>query len=77
MREGYWGPREELKEVREGRPWGNKVPTKEVTFSKDGEKFKKTSCDTWEGAGSYDPDQKHYSGHGQYARLTFVQRWIA
>lgn len=59
--------------VRTGRAFGNRVARKEEKFSKEGKKFKRVEADTWEGPGSFDPDQEHYHPTGQYARHTWIE----
>ncbi len=57
-------------ESRDGRPWGEKLPKKEAKYVREGKKYHKVAQDSWEGPGSYDPDQGHYHPTGQYVRIT-------
>ena len=65
--------KQNIKEVRDGRRFGNMKPEKVVIFKKDGKKYRKTENDSWEGPGSYDPDQEHYHPNGQYVRITWLE----
>ena len=57
-------------ESRDGRPWGDRLPKKVVKYVRGGKKHRKVAQDSWEGPGSYDPDQEHYHPTGQYVRIT-------
>ena len=75
MTSGFWRYEGAPKAMRNGRSWGDKLPSKTVEYVSGGLKRKKVTSDSWEGPGSFDPDQEHYCPSGQYVRVTHLYTW--
>ena len=64
-----------IKEVRDGRRFGDRMEKPKVTtFSTPEGKFRKTVSDSWEGQGSYDESDPRFHPEGQYVRITRVEK---